>query len=381
MAIHLRGLTWDDPRGRGPTQALAEAFAQTEAGSGVTIEWAVQPLGSFESASVVEIAERFDVMIIDHPHVIEAASARALEPIEMEDDRYIGPCLASYQWQGQQWAVPVDAASHVTAYREDRIVSPPATWAEFFDQFEQGLRFGLPLRGVHALMALLTLVASMGAPFDAEAAEQSRGAGFPSDADLTEAARLLQRIASASVPESLEWNPLESLSSLARGDCDCLPLTFGYAHFQSSGVRFAPIPTLDSHAPACPILGGTGMAVSARRPHAATAQALARFSGSAEVQAGLWPKHGGQPAHLEAWRRLGETDPFYRDTSSSMAGAYLRPRCLGWNRFQSTAGDAINHWLADRANRAGELVSTLRRLWIEATNSSATALYAEGRRA
>lgn len=370
MSIALRGLTWDDPRGRGPAEMLAKAFAQTDENRDVTVEWTVQPLGGFESASVAEHAEHYDVIIIDHPHVIEAASAGALAPIEMGDDCYIGQSLASYRWNGRYWAVPVDASSHLAAYREDRINLPPVTWADLFKQAERGVRFGLPLRGVHALMALLTLLASMGKPFAAGAAEHQRGAGPPCDADLLLAADLLQRIALVSVPASLAWNPLEALAALADGDCDCLPLTFGYAHFQTRGVRFARIPALNSERPPRPILGGTGMAVSARRPHVETAQALARFAGSAEVQAELWPRHGGQPAHCEAWRRLGETDPFYRDASSSVAGAYLRPRCLGWNRFQSNAGDAINHWLAERSGGVINLIARLRLLWTEATDNA-----------
>jgi multiple sugar transport system substrate-binding protein len=373
MEIRLRGLTWDDPRGRGPSGALADAFAQTEQGRDVTVQWEVQPLSGFESASVSKNAESYDVIIIDHPHVIEAATAGALAPIKLAaDECYIGPSLESYRWKERLWAVPVDASSHVSAYREDRTDSTPATWRELFEMADGATRFGIPLRGVHALMALLTLLASMGTPLDAEAAELNHGTGLPVDADLVRAAQFLDRIASACVPESLGWNPLDALGSLVEGDCDCLPLTFGYAHFQNRGVRFAPIPTIDSARPPRPILGGTGMAVSARGAHVETAQALARFAGSADVQAELWPQHGGQPAHADAWHRLGETDSFYRDASSSLSNAYVRPRCAGWNQFQSSGGDAINHWLTERSGDAVHLVVQLRQLWSDATDNPET---------
>jgi hypothetical protein len=188
-------------------QALAEAFARTAAGRDVALGWTVQPRGEFDSTSVAENAERYDVMIIDHPHVIEAATAGALAPIEIgRDDHYIGPCQASYRWQGRQWAVPVDASSHMAAYREDRVNPPPRTWTQLFEQAEHGARFGVPLRGVHGLMALLTLLASMGTPFDAGAAEQERGAGLPCDTDLMRAAQLLQRIASVSLRTTVLFN-------------------------------------------------------------------------------------------------------------------------------------------------------------------------------
>jgi multiple sugar transport system substrate-binding protein len=120
------------------------------------------------------------------------------------------------------------------------------------------------------------------------------------------------------------------------------------------------------------------MAASARRPHAEAARCLACFAGRAAVQGGLWPRHGGQPAHREAWRHLASSNPFYRDTFSSVADAYLRPRCLGWNRFQSSAGDAINHWLAHRFGDARALEARLRQLWIEATESAAMDPCAKG---
>jgi multiple sugar transport system substrate-binding protein len=264
----------------------------------------------------------------------------------------------------------VDAASHVAAYREDLTNLPPATWAELFEKAQQGMQFALPLRGVHALMALLTLLASMGAAMDAEAAEREQGAGLPCDTDLLNALHFLREITSACVPESLNWNPLEALVALSEGACDCLPLTFGYAHFQRRGIRFAGIPAVVAGQPPRPILGGTGMAVSARRPHVATALALANFASSAAVQVGLWPQHGGQPAHREAWRQLAETDRFYRDTASSLRTAYVRPRCLGWNRFQTSAGDAINRWLAGGTGNASIIVNQVRKLWCEATSSN-----------
>jgi multiple sugar transport system substrate-binding protein len=160
----------------------------------------------------------------------------------------------------------------------------------------------------------------MGAPFDAEAAETEPGAGPPCAADLVRAAQLLRRIGAACIARSLEWDPIHALAGLAAGVCDCLPLTFGYAHFQREGVRFGPIPQVDYERPARPILGGTGLAVSAKGPHTELAQAVACFAASANVQCDLWPRTGGQPAHREAWRRLETSDAFYRDAKSSLLG-------------------------------------------------------------
>ena len=51
MAIRLRGITWDDPRGWGPLEEVGRAFAGTPAGREVSVEWDIQPLEGFESAA------------------------------------------------------------------------------------------------------------------------------------------------------------------------------------------------------------------------------------------------------------------------------------------------------------------------------------------
>ena len=111
------------------------------------------------------------------------------------------------------------------------------------------------------------------------------------------------------------------------------------------------------------MIGGTGLAVSSRTAHPREATDFARFAGSERVQTELWAQHGGQPAHLQAWRELAMTDPFYRDLLPAMEGSVIRPRFVGWNDLQSRAGSLLNRWLSDHMSTANDLYAGLRTLW------------------
>ena len=74
MTPPFRGLTWDHPRG---FNALDRAGRQ----SGL-IEWDKQPLEGFESAPIADLCARYDLVVMDHPHMGEALSNACLKPLE-----------------------------------------------------------------------------------------------------------------------------------------------------------------------------------------------------------------------------------------------------------------------------------------------------------
>ena len=259
MAIRLRGITWDDPRGWGPLQQVGRAFAGTHAGREVSVEWDIQPLEGFESAPLPELASRYDLINMDHPHVGEAVAAGCLLPIDGVAEDYVGPSRASYVLHSALWAVPVDAACQVSALHPGRIAEPPRAYAEIPRLAASGVRVASSLVGVHALMALLTLLAQAGHPLPAE-----REHSLPPRAALHEAATLLRALCSHMLPQSLRWNPLQLLDAMARGQVDYALFTFAYVGFTRRGVRFHPVPALAADRPTGgAVVGGTGLAVSA----------------------------------------------------------------------------------------------------------------------
>lgn len=363
MAITLRGLTWNDPRGWGPLTAVGSDFAHTSAGRDVSIKWDIQPLDGFESAPLPELASHYDLINLDHPHVGEAVASVCLLPIGKFGEECVGPSRSSYELDGALWAVPVDAACQVSACHPLRIDEQPPTYAEVGRLAASGARVASSLVGVHALMALLTLLSQAGHPLPTR-----RSDGLPQPSAIRDAAMLLRELCRHLLPQSLQWNPLQLLDAMACGQVDYAPFTFAYVGFTRRGLRFHPVPALVAGVGARAetegaVIGGTGLAVSSRTAHPREATDFARFAGSERVQTELWAQHGGQPAHLQAWRELAMTDPFYRDLLPAMEGSVIRPRFVGWNDLQSRAGSLLNRWLSDHMSTANDLYAGLRTLW------------------
>jgi len=356
--IRLYGITWDDPRGWGPLAEVGRAFAATPAGREVTVRWDIQPLDGFESRSVSELAGRYDLLNLDHPHIGQAVSTGALRPVGDIADEFLGPSLASYRWAGQVWAVPVDAACQVAAYRAGSVAAPPRSYTDVLALARQR-PVAASLVGVHALMALLTLLAQHAAPLTGNPA-----GNWPEPHRFDPAALQLRELAAVCLPESLDWNPLQLLNAMGEGRCDYAVFTFAYINFQNDGVRFAAVPSPDGMGTRGAVLGGTGLAVSAQCLHPASALDYARFAGSADVQRSLWPRHGGQPASRAAWDTLEQTDPFYRDLRPAIENAWIRPRYAGWNERQSRAGQIVNNWLRQPNADVPSLRAELEELWI-----------------
>jgi len=63
--IILKGITWNHSRGFLPMVATAQRFAELY--PNVQITWEKRSLQAFADYSIQELAERFDLLVIDHP--------------------------------------------------------------------------------------------------------------------------------------------------------------------------------------------------------------------------------------------------------------------------------------------------------------------------
>lgn len=343
--VVLRGITWDHERGIGGLRATAEAWAKREAG--VRVEWTVRSLQAFADQPVDVLAERFDLMMIDHPSIGYAVARRCLVPLDehleatyLEDQAAssVGASHASYAWEGHQWALAVDAAAQVAAYRPDLFertgASVPRTWADVVALPEAGLALALPAIPVDAACAFLGLSnAPDGEPPDAEGA--------------AEALATLRRLLSVAHGASPSWNPPTALETMASSDdVAYIPLAFGYSNYarpryRPNLIRFAPPPGRGT-------LGGAGLAVSARSPRVGDAVRYAALVAEGITQRTIYFDGGGQPGHRSAWTEPAVNDAassFFADTLDAVDGAYLRPRHEGFLVFQDRAGRAIHAWL------------------------------------
>ena len=82
-----------DERGPDGVTILAPHEQYTHADHpGVTITWEKRSLQAFADRPIDAMAQEYDLMVIDHPHVGEAARERAvLPPLDIHLDRAAGP--------------------------------------------------------------------------------------------------------------------------------------------------------------------------------------------------------------------------------------------------------------------------------------------------
>jgi multiple sugar transport system substrate-binding protein len=131
-------------------------------------------------------------------------------------------------------------------------------------------------------------------------------------------------------------------------------LTFGYTNYARDGfrprlVRFTAAPSHDG-GPLPAVLGGTGIAVSARCAHPGEAVAYAAHVAGAEVQRSLYVTAGGQPAHAAAWNDATANEichGFFTDTLPTVGSAWLRPRYDGFLGVQDRGGEIVHEHLFD----------------------------------
>jgi len=369
--IKLKGMTWSHPRGYDPMVAAAQQWLQDK---GVEIEWEKRSLQDFETFPVEELARNFDMIVIDHPHVGQITKENCLVPLDVAGretdlaalaEGSVGQSFPSYNWQGRQWAFPLDAATQVQAWRPDLMQNAATSWGDVLRLAREG-KVLLPLRSPHSLMSFYTLAANAGTPCAVEGELISVEDGVKAFEQLRELASLVK-------PECFDMDPIAVFEEMAKPDSEiaCSPLIYGYVNyampgFRESLIRFADIPR-GATGVAGSALGGTGIAVSAFSKHPEAAIDFAYWVAGADLQKGLYAAANGQPGHAAAWEAdavNNATSGFYRDTRATLEGAWVRPRHDGYMPFQEAASDRINKGLLGN-EKAEEVITDLNRLFSE----------------
>jgi multiple sugar transport system substrate-binding protein len=349
------GLTWDHPRGFRALQAAASLAAPDH---GLQIEWAIQPLEGFESEPIAELCARYDLVVLDHPHLGDAIEAGCLVSIESIlggalvselEQASIGQSLASYQWDGQTWALPLDAASQVIAFRPDRLAFAPQTWAAILE-LPQELGIALSLAGPHCLLTLFSILTALGHP------PGSNGSDTLVDEQAGLSALDLLRILYARRVERLDGlNPIGILNAMSRSDDVSLcPLVFGYVNYARPteglhALAFADAPRIAVNGRRGSILGGTGIGVTQRCQVTPQLVTHLQWLLSEAGQRIFIPSHDGQPSRRSAWydpevnKQWGD---FYRATAATLEQAHVRPRIAAYVPWQNEASARLREVLA-----------------------------------
>ncbi|MFI9595058.1 extracellular solute-binding protein [Nonomuraea sp. NPDC052265] len=368
-------MTWNHTRGVDSIEAATAAFLKDR--DDLTVEWEARSLQEFEDTSITELAARYDLVAIDHPHVGVAAATGALVDlhtllpagvIDEQRANSVGPSLRSYELDGALWALPMDAAAQVAAHRPDLLPIEPPRDLDAAISLMGEVRAQVPANPTHLWSTLLSLCQHVAG--DVSSGASGRPAWWPDsgiDAGVAAGAlALLRTLLAVADPVSLARDPIQTLDAMAGGEpIAYVPFVFGYSNYARTGYRPHLIRFTDSPVRHGTMLGGVGLAVSARCADPAAAAELAGWVVSRQCQTGVFTTAGGQPGHRAAWtddelNRL--THGFFADTLTTLDRAFVRGRTPGYPLFQQRAGETLHRLITSGAGDK-EILSAIEDLW------------------
>ena len=247
--VVLRGMTWDHPRGVDGLRAADPLLIDRH---GITIEWEARSLLAFGDQHVADFASDFDIMVIDHPHVPDAVEAGALLPLDGIDGlddlarESVGQSHDSYRYRGSQWALGVDAAAQVSAFRPDRADGAPVFWRDALELAAAGAVLW-PYKPVDAFSTFATLLAQRGAPL-------ARNGLFLERSVAGKVLEFMIRLADAVPAWCADANPIDVAEALVADNAYSVGVAlFGYTNYSRAGFRAHPlayddIPSFDGRA-------------------------------------------------------------------------------------------------------------------------------------
>lgn len=332
--ITLRGITWEHPRGFGSVHGASPHYQSLN--SEVTIQWEFRSLQAFADHPIEELVKKFDLLVIDHPHIPFAAENELLSPfiagrfqqeLELFESQSVGRSFESYSYMGRQWALPIDAAAQVSAFVPGKLDSPPEDWDGVRELAKAG-KVLWPLKPIDAYSSLITLAANAGTP------PMQQSDLFLEPEKMLSVLSFMHEIISFVPDECFGLNPIQVADLLCQdSEWFYSPLLFGYSNysregFRNSRLKYSDIPS-GSEGVRGSLLGGAGIAVSAFSPNQEAAQEFAMWLNSAVVQRTWYYQYGGQPGNSVAWEDdalNADSLDFFRGTRATLEGAYLRPR-------------------------------------------------------
>jgi len=356
--IELRGITWRHTRGFVPMVATAQRFSELY--PDVSIHWEARSLQSFADQSISQLAETFDLLVIDHPYAGRAARGDVLLPLDelieksfLDDQRQnaVGLSYESYRYGGHVWALPTDTATPVSGARMDLLANHgfprPSTWSELLELAQRGL-VAIPAIPIDSLMHFYMLCVGLGEePFHNRGTVASESIG-------TRALEMLRSLVLLCDAKCLERNPIAVWELMSATDeVAYCPFAYGYSNYArpryaKNTIDFGGLISIHGDAACRSTLGGAGLAISRCTTEPEIAARYAAFVASPHVQKGVYFESGGQPGHRAAWTDdevNRQSGGFFNKTLQTLDEAYMRPRFDVYPAFQDEAGIIVHQYL------------------------------------
>jgi len=355
MAINtLKGMTWDHPRG---LDCLVNSDGLLQEQLQVSVDWSARSLLAFGDQHISEFYADHDLMIIDHPHVPDAVHANAviaLEDVASAEDMAllaktsVGASHDSYIYKGKHWALAIDTAAQVSAYRPDKTSQSLVFWSDVLDAGREGLVLW-PHKPVDAFSTFATIMAQKGHAL-------CSGSEFIDKAVAAEVLAFMIELAKVVPAQCLSMNPIEAAEYLVTTDKEHYSICmYGYTNYSRNGFRERPIiyddvPSFDGLASGSQ-LGGAGIAISSATKNVELAAKVAILLSLPQIQSTTYVDAGGQPGNLAAWKAPHAnaiTRNFFNNTLRTLERAWVRPRFLGWPDVQYQSSLIIHKILKEK---------------------------------
>lgn len=356
--IVLNGITWAHSRGITPLLAGAQRFSELY--PHITIHWQKRSLQEFADAPLEQLARQYDLLIVDHPWVGCAAATGCVLPLnkylpvdylENQAQHSVGCSHESYRYNGNQWALAIDAATPAASYRADLLqknnTALPDTWDELIELAKAG-KVAVPAIPIDLLMNFYTFCIAHGKePFTSREEVIDTATGLQALETMRQLYSLVNR-------EMFGFNPIAVAERMSTTDeywyC---PFAYAYSNYARRGyakylLHYADLVQFNNQRLRSTI-GGTGIAVSAHSLHPAAALLFAEYMVSETCQTTLYVEHGGQPGHGAAWTSEHANalcNGFFSKVLPALQRSYMRPRYNGYLHFQDHAGKPLQQYLA-----------------------------------
>jgi multiple sugar transport system substrate-binding protein len=331
---------------------------------------------------MAELADRFDLIIMDHPHTALAATEGLLLPFEdwlpaefLSDQaaNSVGGSHESYRFAGKQWTLATDAATPIATWRPDLMkqngLAAPQTWDEVLALARGGF-VTVSAFPIDVLMNTYMFCEALGeTPFtiDGELASHEVLAG---------ALEELQKLVALCDPACLTRNPIrtaEWMAETSESRGAYCPFAYGYSNYSRPGYgsHLLQAGGLVTHQGKRlrSTLGGAGIAVSSKTKHPRACMDYAEFTASPDIQKGLYFQAGGQPGHRGAWTDdavNAASSNFFRDTLQTLDESLLRGKFPGYMTFQDQGTPLAHDCVAGKtqpAEAAREINRIYRQCW------------------
>ena len=354
----LKGISWDHPRGFAPMVSTASEYKKKN--TEVEIIWDKRPLQAFADRPIEEMAYEYDLMVIDHPHVGEASRKELLIEFDKAEKfkndlselaiNSVGLSHKSYEFNNHQYALAIDAAAPVAAYRPGSLEDIPDTFEEVIKLAENS-KVILAIKPVDSISYFNSIAANIGYPIN-----KNENEFMDKQIGLT-ILKLMKKLSDLVPMECLSMNPINVLDYMsANEDKLYCPILYGYSNYSREGfrknlIKFTNIPSFNEEKNNCKgsQIGGTGLAISSKSKNKEVALDYAFYVASEICQKDLFYFSGGQPGHISAWKDQNiniDCNNFFEDTLDTLEKAWLRPRYDGYMYFQDVGGTIINNYLS-----------------------------------